>query len=105
MKLQMHMSIQYQAIKHFLGSDKPKMLFFLLMKVEMPTIVGISTFMVSKNSMLSWVEHEKSFITSEPIKGHTGPSSNIVFLSLIQYPVTISTFNVLCRIFFAILFW
>ena len=51
--------------KHFSGSDKPKMLFFLLIKAEMPTN-GISTFMSRKNFMLSWVEHEKSFITTGP---------------------------------------
>ena len=28
----------------FLGSDKPRMLFFLLITVKMPTIVGILTF-------------------------------------------------------------
>ena len=33
----------------------------------MPTIVGILTFMSRKNFMLSWVEHEKSFITSGPV--------------------------------------
>ena len=37
------------------------MLFFLLIKVEMPTIVGISTFMSRKIFMLSWVEKEKKF--------------------------------------------
>ena len=42
----------------------PSMLFFPLINVKMPTIVGILTFMSMKNSMLSWVEHEKSFITS-----------------------------------------
>ena len=42
------------------------MLFFLLIKVEIPTIVGISTFMTRENFMLSWVEHEKSFITLVP---------------------------------------
>ena len=47
----------------------------------------------------------KKIITSGPGKVHTGPPPLIVFLSLIQYPVSISTFNVLCRIFFAILFW
>ena len=47
----------------------------------------------------------KKIITSGPGKVNTGPPSLIVFLSLIQYPVSISTFNVLCRIFFAILFW
>ena len=40
------------------------MLFFLLINVKMPTIVGILTFMNGKNFVLSWVEHEKSFITS-----------------------------------------
>ena len=42
------------------------MLFFLLINVKMPTIVGILTFMSRKNFMLNWVEHEKSFITSGP---------------------------------------
>ena len=37
--------------------------FLLLINVKMPTIVGILTFMSRKNFMLSWVEHEKSFIT------------------------------------------
>ena len=59
----MLVSIKYQEIKHFSDSDKPKMLFFLLIKVEMPTIVGISTFMSRKKFMLSCAEHEKSFIT------------------------------------------
>ena len=40
------------------------MLFFPLINVKMPTIVGILTFMSGKNFMLSLVEHEKSFITS-----------------------------------------
>ena len=32
----------------------------------MPTIVGILSFMNRINFMLSWVEHEKSFITLRP---------------------------------------
>ena len=36
-----------------LGSDKPRMLFFLLINVKVPTIVGILTFMSRKNFMLS----------------------------------------------------
>ena len=32
--------IGYQEIKHFSASDKLRMLFFLLIKVEMPTIVA-----------------------------------------------------------------
>ena len=35
--------------------------------VKMPTIVGILIFMSRINLMLSWVEHEKSFITSGPV--------------------------------------
>ena len=42
------------------------MLFFLLINVKMPTIVGILTFMSRKNFMLSWIKHEKGFITSGP---------------------------------------
>ena len=47
----------------FLGSDMPKMLFFLLINVKMLTFVGILTFMSRKNFMLSRVEHVESFIT------------------------------------------
>ena len=49
----MLISIKYQENKHFSGSDKSTMLFFLLIKVEMPTIVAISKFMTRKNFMLS----------------------------------------------------
>ena len=56
---------KYKNIKKFsLGSDKPRMLFFLFINVKMPTIVGILTFMSRKSFMLSSVEHERSFITS-----------------------------------------
>ena len=37
----------------FLGSDTPRMLFFPLLNVKMPTVVGILTFMSRKNFMLS----------------------------------------------------
>ena len=37
----------------FLGSDKPRMLFFPLIHVKMPTVVGILTFMSRKKFMLS----------------------------------------------------
>ena len=39
---------------------------YLLINMKMPTIVGIFIFISRENFMLSWVEHEKSFITSEP---------------------------------------
>ena len=57
---------KYQEIQLFSGSDKPRMLFFLLINVKMPTTVGILTIMSRKNFMLNSVEHEKSFITSGP---------------------------------------
>ena len=48
---------KYKNIKktNFLGSGtcKPRMLFFLLINVEMPTIVGILTFVSRKNFVLS----------------------------------------------------
>ena len=62
----MFISIKISSISVFLGSDKPIVLFFLFLNVKMPTIVGILTFMSTKNFMLNSVEHEKSFITSRP---------------------------------------
>ena len=44
---------KYQEIRYYLDSDKPRMLFFLLINVNMPTIVGILTFMSRKNFLLS----------------------------------------------------
>ena len=41
---------KYQEIWLFLSSDKPRVLFFLLLNVKMPIIVGILTFMSRKNS-------------------------------------------------------
>ena len=39
---------------------------FLVINIKMPTIVGILIFISRKNFMLSLVEYEKSFMTSEP---------------------------------------
>ena len=47
---------KYQNMKKFSffsGPEKPRMLFFLLINVKMPTTVGILTFMSRKNFMLS----------------------------------------------------
>ena len=41
----------------------------LLINLKMPTIVGIFIFISRENFMLSWAEHEKSFITLGPIRG------------------------------------
>ena len=45
----------------------------------------------------------KKIITSGPGKVHTGPPSLIVFLSLIQYPVSIST--LMCFVGSSLLFY
>ena len=63
----MLISIKILGNSAFLGSDKPRMLFFSLKHVKMPAILGILTFMSRKNFMLSRVEHEKSFISSGPV--------------------------------------
>ena len=52
----------------FLGSVKPRMLFFPLIHVKMPTI-GILTFMNGKNFMVNRDQHEISFITLGPRSG------------------------------------
>ena len=62
--LNAHKNKNIKKFSFFSGSDKPRMLFFMLINVKMPTIVGILTFMSRKNFMLNSVEHEKSFITS-----------------------------------------
>ena len=49
----------------------------MLINVKMPTIVGILTFMSRINFVLSCVEHERTFITSEP-----GPTLNPNCLTL-----------------------
>ena len=51
--LNAHKYKKNQEIQHFLGSDKSRMLFFLLKNVKMPTFVGILTFLSRKNFMLS----------------------------------------------------
>ena len=49
-------SIKISRNSAFSDSDKPRMLFFLLINVKMPTIVGILTFMSGKkiHAQLSW---------------------------------------------------
>ena len=44
---------KYKNIKTlgFLGADKPRILFFMLINVKMPTIVDILTFMSKKKSI------------------------------------------------------
>ena len=45
-----------QEIQLCAGSDKPTMLFFLLINVKMPTTVGILTFTSRTNLILSRVD-------------------------------------------------
>ena len=42
-----------QEIQLFSGSDNPRMLFFQLINIKMPTTVGILTLMCRKNCMIS----------------------------------------------------
>ena len=51
---------------HFSGSDKPRMLFFVLINVEMPTLVGILTLMSRKFSYSAELSMLFFFITSGP---------------------------------------
>ena len=55
MKFQMLISkkISSNSALFRLSSDKPRMLFFPLIHIKMPTIVGILTFMSRKNFMLN----------------------------------------------------
>ena len=51
--LNAHKYKKYQEIWHIFCSDKPRIPFFLLINVKIPTIVGILTFMSRKKLMLS----------------------------------------------------
>ena len=53
-------------MKKFLALSLSDVVFIMLINVQMPTIVGIFTFMSRIIFVLSWVEHETSFITSGP---------------------------------------
>ena len=53
-------------IKIFLALKLSDAVFILITNVKMSTIVGILTFMSRIKFILSWVKHEKSFITLGP---------------------------------------
>ena len=53
-------------IQHFLDSDKPRMLFFLLIYVKMPIIVGTLTFKTRKKNSCSAELSRKYLMTSGP---------------------------------------
>ena len=55
-----HVPDRPRGYKLFLCSTQLSMKFFLLINVRMPTIVGILTFMSSKNSIISLSEPHKS---------------------------------------------
>ena len=50
MKFEMHKCKKIPRSSAFSGSDKPILLFFLLINVKMPTVVGILTFSAGKIS-------------------------------------------------------
>ena len=55
-----------KKIKTFIAFKLSDVVLIMLIKVKMPTIVDILTFMSMINFRLSSVEHEKSFITLGP---------------------------------------
>ena len=57
-------------LNFFSCKAEPSMNYFLLINIKMPTVVGILIFMSKKSSMLNWVEHEKSSITSGQVSKH-----------------------------------
>ena len=68
--LNAHKCKAIKKFRFFSGSDQHGMLFFLLINVKMPTIVGILTYMSRKISCSAkHVEKAcgKSFITSRPV--------------------------------------
>ena len=81
--------------KQRLLSFKLSGIFIMLINIKKPTkFLGILTFISMINFMLSWVEHEKSFITSEPgvrcAPGPYGlvfnsPETNLRFRHLTSY--------------------
>ena len=53
-------------MKKFLDLSLSVVVFIMLINAKMPTIIGIQTLMSMIDFVLSWVEHEKSFITTGP---------------------------------------
>ena len=65
--------------KIFLAYKLSDVLFIKLINVKMLTIVDILTFISMINFMLRGVEHEKSFITSEPGVGTLSITAALFF--------------------------
>ena len=78
--------------QHFAGSYKPRMLFFLLINVKMPTVVGLLTSMSRKISCSA--DLSMIFITSGPdISKYHVISKNVVqthFLVLFSFQLFLS---------------
>ena len=56
-----------RQVKKYPALSLSDVVFIMLINVKMPTVVGILAFMSRIIFVLSWVEHEKSFITSMPV--------------------------------------
>ena len=66
MKIQMLISVKNQEIKHFLGSDKARMLFFLLIKLKCQQLLAFQQLCAGKISCSAELSMKKSCITSGP---------------------------------------
>ena len=81
-------------MKKLIALSLSDVVFIMLINVKMPTIVGILTFMSRINFMLSWVEHEQSFITSGQERQNVGPDLHLNLLTVIDsVPELIEKFN------------
>ena len=61
-----HKKLKCWKLKIFLGFKYLDAVFIMLINVKMPKFAGILTFTSMMTFVLSWVEHENSFITSGP---------------------------------------
>ena len=77
--------MKYQFIKKLLALSPSDVVFIMLINVKMPTIVGILTLMSRVNFVLSYVKHEKSYMTLRPdlnFIGRERKPSRVIFTNI-----------------------
>ena len=81
----MLISIKYQEIQLCTDSDKPRMIFSLLINVKMPTSVGILTLMSRKNSCSIELSMKKFYKLGAGFRMYCDPCFRE--LVLVQYSI------------------
>ena len=66
MKFQLLVNVKMLKNRDFLAFKLSNVVFIMQINVKMPTIVGILTFISMIIFMLTYIEHDKSFITAGP---------------------------------------